>query len=148
MISLSTAGKRFGPKTLFQGLDWLITPQDRIGLVGANGSGKTTLLKILGGQESLDYGTISFQKGISLGYLPQDGLRLSGRTVFNECLSVFDELRDIEREMETLSHAMGETDHQSADFEQIADRYHHIEHRFRSMDGYSLEAQVGTVLTG
>jgi ATP-binding cassette subfamily F protein 3 len=148
MISLSAAGKRFGPKILFQGLDWLITPQDRIGLVGANGSGKTTLLKILGGIESLDYGTISFQKGISLGYLPQDGLRLSGRTVFNECLSVFDELRDIEREMETLSHAMGEIDHESAEFEQIADRYHQIEHRFRSMDGYSLEAQVGTVLTG
>jgi ATP-binding cassette, subfamily F, member 3 len=148
MINLSAAGKRFGPKILFQGLDWLITPQDRIGLVGANGSGKTTLLKVLGGLESLDYGAISFQKGITLGYLPQDGLRLSGRTVFNECLSVFDELRDIEREMETLSHAMGELDHQSPEFAQVADRYHQIEHRFRSMDGYSLEAQVGTVLTG
>jgi ATP-binding cassette, subfamily F, member 3 len=58
MIQLSSAGKRFGPKTLFQDLDWLITPQDRIGLVGANGTGKTTLLKVLAGLESLDYGTI------------------------------------------------------------------------------------------
>ncbi len=56
MIQLSSAGKRFGPKLLFQDLDWLITPDARVGLVGANGTGKSTLLKILGGIESLDYG--------------------------------------------------------------------------------------------
>ena len=53
MIQLSSAGKRFGPKLLFENLDWLITPHDRVGLVGANGTGKSTLLKILGGMESL-----------------------------------------------------------------------------------------------
>ena len=47
MIQLSSAGKRFGPKLLFENLDWLITPRDRVGLVGANGTGKTTLLKVL-----------------------------------------------------------------------------------------------------
>ena len=47
MIQLSGAGKRFGPKLLFENVDWLITPRDRVGLVGANGTGKTTLLKIL-----------------------------------------------------------------------------------------------------
>ncbi|HZU44125.1 MAG TPA: ATP-binding cassette domain-containing protein, partial [Terriglobales bacterium] len=49
MIQLSGAGKRFGAKILFEELDWLITPQDRVGLVGANGTGKTTLLKVLAG---------------------------------------------------------------------------------------------------
>ncbi|MBI4877007.1 MAG: ABC-F family ATP-binding cassette domain-containing protein, partial [Acidobacteria bacterium] len=88
MIQLSGAGKRFGPKILFEGLDWLITPKDRVGLVGANGTGKSTLLKVLGGLESLDYGSISSTKGITAGYLPQDGLSLTGRTVFGECLSV------------------------------------------------------------
>src|SRR5215831_17013429 len=82
MIQLSSAGKRFGPKVLFQELDWLITPHDRVGLVGANGTGKTTLLKVLAGTESLDYGAITQQRGIQCGYLPQDGLSLSGRTVF------------------------------------------------------------------
>ena len=58
MIQFTDAGKRFGPKILFQNLNWLITPQDRIGLVGANGTGKSTLLKVLSGLESLDYGSV------------------------------------------------------------------------------------------
>ena len=101
MIQLASAGKRYGHKLLFEGVDWLITPKDRIGLVGANGTGKSTLLKILGGLETLDYGTHSTAKGLSFGYLPQDGLSLSGRTVFAECMAVFDELRAMEQEMET-----------------------------------------------
>src|SRR6516225_10881696 len=108
MIQLSAAGKRFGPKVLFQDLDWLVTPGDRVGLVGANGTGKTTLLKMLGGAESLDYGTSNRQRGMRCGYLPQDGLSLSGRTVFDECLTVFDEVHRMQREMEELAHRMAE----------------------------------------
>ena len=92
MIQLSGAGKRYGHKLLFENADWLITPESRIGLVGANGTGKSTVMKILAGSESLDYGTISRAKGISTGYLPQDGLTMTGRTIFAECLSVFAEL--------------------------------------------------------
>src|ERR1700726_2761483 len=108
MIQLSGAGKRFGHKLLFENADWLITQQDRIGLVGANGTGKSTVMKILAGLETLDYGSITIAKGTSAGYLPQDGLTLSGRTVFAECLSVFDELHDMEREMEALTRKMAE----------------------------------------
>src|SRR6185312_8705808 len=114
MIQLSGAGKRFGHKLLFEDLDWLITPNDRVGVVGANGTGKSTLLKVLAGIESLDYGTITRAKGISAGYLPQDGLSLSGRTVFAECMSVFSDLLAMEAEMEQLTTRMSEVDHQSA----------------------------------
>jgi ATP-binding cassette subfamily F protein 3 len=148
MIQLSSAGKRYGQKLLFEGADWLITPKDRIGLVGANGTGKSTLLKILGGIETLDYGSASIAKGISAGYLPQDGLALEGHTVFEECMSVFARLQRMEKEMEELTEKMSELDHTSAEYEQVADRYHRIEHEFRARDGYALEAQVGTVLTG
>ncbi len=148
MIQLSSAGKRFGPKILFQNLNWLITPQDRVGLVGANGTGKSTLLKVLGGLESLDYGSLQSTKGITQGYLPQDGLRLSGRSVFAECLSVFEDLRAMEREMETITRQMSEIDHESAEYRQISDRFHRIDSEFRVRDGYALESQVGTVLAG
>src|SRR5271155_5340498 len=148
MIQLSGAGKRYGHKLLFEDADWLITPESRIGLVGANGTGKTTIMKILAGSESLDYGTISRAKGISTGYLPQDGLTMTGRTIFAECMSVFDELHAIEKEMESLTRSMSELDHESAEYSNVADRYQKLEHEFVARDGYTLEAQVGQVLTG
>jgi len=148
MIQLSGAGKRFGHKLLFENVDWLITQQDRIGLVGANGTGKSTVMKILAGLETLDYGSITVAKGIAAGYLPQDGLTLHGRTVFAECMSVFDELRNMELEMETLTQKMAELPHESAEYTQVADRYHRLEHVFLTRDGYATEAKVGTVLTG
>jgi ATP-binding cassette, subfamily F, member 3 len=148
MIQLSNAGKRFGPKVLFQELDWLITPHDRVGLVGANGTGKTTLLKILAGTESLDYGTITQQRGIQSGYLPQDGLSLSGRTVFAECVSVFEHVHQMQREQEDLSRRMAEVDHASAEYQQTAEHFHRIQAEMQARDGYTIEAEVGTVLNG
>jgi ATP-binding cassette subfamily F protein 3 len=148
MIQLSAAGKRYGHKLLFESADWLITPESRIGLVGANGTGKSTVMKILAGLESLDYGSISRAKGISAGYLPQDGLTLTGRSIFAECMSVFAGLHAMEKEMEDLTHSMSELDHTSAAYADVADRYQKLEHEFRARDGYTLEAEVGKVLTG
>src|ERR1700682_2952202 len=148
MIQLSGAGKRFGHKLLFENADWLITPNDRVGLVGANGTGKSTLMKVLAGLDTLDYGTLTIAKGTSAGYLPQDGLSVSGRTVFAECMSVFDELRAMEQELESLTHRIAELDHTSAEYADVADRYHRLEHEFQTRDGYSIEAEVGRVLMG
>jgi ATP-binding cassette subfamily F protein 3 len=148
MIQFSSAGKQYGHKVLFQELDWLITAQDRVGLVGANGSGKTTLLKILAGMESLDDGDLTQPKNLLTGYLPQDGLSVSGQTLFAECMSVFADLRQMELELESLTVALSELDHTGPEYAQAADRYYQIDHEFRTRDGYALEAQVGTVLSG
>jgi ATP-binding cassette, subfamily F, member 3 len=148
MIQLSAAGKRFGPKILFEDVDWLITPHERAGLVGANGTGKTTLMKVLADFDGLDYGSVSRTRGMTAGYLPQDGLSLSGRSVFAECMSVFADLRAMEQEMETLMHQMGELDPSSAEYSAVTERFHQLDSEFRTRDGYSIEAQVGTVLDG
>jgi ATP-binding cassette subfamily F protein 3 len=148
MIQLSGAGKRFGHKLLFENTDWLITPHDRVGLVGANGTGKSTLMKVLAGLDSFDYGSLIVAKGTTAGYLPQDGLSLSGRTVFAECMTVFTGLHAIERELEELTHKISELDHTSPEYAEVADRYHSLEHEFRTRDGYSIEAEVGRVLQG
>ncbi|HTW31491.1 MAG TPA: ABC-F family ATP-binding cassette domain-containing protein [Candidatus Sulfotelmatobacter sp.] len=148
MIQLSSAGKRFGHKLLFENLDWLITQNDHIGLVGGNGTGKSTLMKVLAGMDTLDYGSLIIAKGTSAGYLPQDGLTLSGRTVFAECMSVFDDVKAMEQELESLMQSMAEIDHTSAQYAAVADRYQRVEHEFRARDGYSIEAEVGRVLMG
>ena len=148
MIQLGNAGKRFGHKLLFENLNWLITPNERSGLVGGNGTGKSTLLKMIGGMEPLDMGELTKTKGVTTGYLPQDGLTLSGRSVFQEVMSVFDNLRALEQEMETLTHSMSELDPSSPEYGVVADRFHRIESEFTNRDGYSLESQAGSVLTG
>ncbi len=148
MIQLTDAAKHFGARTLFHGVNWLIGPKDRIGLVGANGTGKSTLLKILCGMESVDSGTVSRARGVSAGYLPQEGLTLRGRTVFAECLSVFSNLQAIEKELETVTHQMTELDPASAGYRQVSERFHTLETEFQARDGYTMEAKVGTVLSG
>ncbi len=148
MIQLSGAGKRFGEKLLFDDLNWLVTPQDRVGVVGANGTGKSTLLKILGGLETLDYGAITVAKGTTFGYLPQEGLALAGRTVFDECMSVFTELLGIEQELHALAGKISELDPAGAEYAEVAERYHRLDHEFGARDGYAIEAQVGAVLAG
>jgi len=148
MLQLAGAGKRYGQKLLFEDLNWLITPNERTGLVGGNGTGKSTLLKILGGMETLDYGQRTLVKGMTLGYLPQDGLALSGRTVFEECLSVFDELHTMEKEAEALTHVLSDTDPKSKEYAAAADRYSEIADHLHVHDIYTLDAQVGAVLGG
>ncbi len=133
---------------LFLEANWLIRAKEKTALVGANGTGKSTLMKVLAGLETLDYGNLQQTRGMSIGYLPQEGLRLTGRSVFDECLTVFDELREMEREVERLGGQMAELDHASAEYEAVAERYSMLQERFHALDGYALDAQVGTVLTG
>jgi ATP-binding cassette subfamily F protein 3 len=148
MIQLAGAGKRFGPRLLFENLNWLITPRERVGLVGANGTGKTTLLKLLARLETPDYGEISFAKGTTSSYLPQDGLTLAGRTVLGECMSVFGDLLSMEQEMEQLMEKIAELDPGGEEYQQVSERFHALDTEFRQRDGYSLEAQAGMVLAG
>jgi ATP-binding cassette subfamily F protein 3 len=148
MLSLQNAGKRFGPRVLFLEANWLIQAREKTALVGANGTGKSTLMKVLAGLEQLDYGGLQQTRGMSIGYLPQEGLQLTGRTVFEECLTVFDELRDMEQEIEHLAGQLAVLDHEGQEYEAAAERFSMLQDRFHALDGYALDAQVGGVLTG
>ena len=135
-------------KLLYEDVNWLITPGERSGLVGGNGTGKSTLLKVLAGAESLDYGAMSKQKGMTIGYLPQDGLTMRGKTVFEECLSVFDAVRGLEGESEELSEKLSVHPPGSPEYEAAAERFNEVMDLMQTHDIYTLDYQVGSVLGG
>src|SRR5438067_11886501 len=81
MLTISGLTKAFGGRTLFADVSLQVNRQDRIGLVGPNGAGKTTLFSIILGQESADGGKISCERGVSIGYLPQENAPVGDETV-------------------------------------------------------------------
>jgi ATP-binding cassette subfamily F protein 3 len=103
---------------------------------------------VLAGLDGLDSGGIATQKGVTIGYLPQEGLTLSGRSVFAECMTVFASLRALEEEQEQLAHRMAEVDPEGPEYAQVAERFHRAESEFRARDGYAVESHVGMVLSG
>ncbi|MGH9412659.1 MAG: ABC-F family ATP-binding cassette domain-containing protein [Terriglobales bacterium] len=143
MIQLAGAAKHFGGRTLFQNADLLIPDRTRAGVVGPNGSGKTTLMRILAGLDSLDGGKVVQNRDQTVGYLPQDGLHAAGRTLVEECRSVFAGLMAVERELLEVEGQLEHTDDLS-----LFERYAELQERFQVGGGPSLEAKIGTILKG
>src|SRR4026209_219964 len=102
VIQLSSLSKSFGGRVLLDSVSWQIDDGDRVGLAGPNGAGKTTLLKMMAGLEEADSGLITKPAGPTLGYLPQDGLSHSGRTLIEEAGLAFKPLLDMRAEIADL----------------------------------------------
>ena len=148
MIQLSGAGKRFGHKLLFENADWLITTHDRIGLVGGNGTGKSTLLKILGGMESLRLRLAHRRQG-HLRRLSAAGWPYALRT--HGVCRVHVGVRRPARHGEGTGSAHAQHGRTRPHQPGICRRRRPLparRHEFRTRDGYAIEAQVGSVLTG
>ena len=148
MIQLTELTKTFGDRTLFDHVTWQIDDGDRVGLCGPNGAGKTTLLKILAGFEDLDSGAVVRPAALTIGYLPQDGLTHSGRTVFEEASSAFQPLLDIKAEMHDIEHRLGDASVPVHEHDAMLARYAELQDRFRLNEGYSMDLRISTVLRG
>src|SRR3954469_2340061 len=108
MIQLSELTKTFGDRVLFDHVTWQITARERVGLCGPNGAGKTTLLKMMAGIDEPDEGAILKPSALTVGYLPQDGLSHSGRSVFDEAASAFADLLAIKAEMHDVEERLAD----------------------------------------
>jgi ATP-binding cassette subfamily F protein 3 len=148
VIQLSDITKTFGDRTLFDHVTWQIGDGERVGLCGPNGAGKTTLLKILGGLEDADSGVVVKPAGLSMGYLPQDGLTHTGRTVFEEASSAFQPLLDIKAEMHDIEHNLGDASIPESEHDAMLSRYAELQDRFRLDEGYSMDLRIASVLRG
>src|SRR5438094_165350 len=148
MIQLSELTKSFGDRVLLDHVTWQITDGERVGLCGPNGAGKTTLLKMMAGLEEPDSGAILKPSSLTVGYLPQDGLSYSGRTVFDEATNAFADLLAIKAEMHALEERLGDPAIPEEEHDAMLARYSDLQDRFRLRDGYSIDLKTATVLQG
>ena len=148
MLQLQDVTKAFGEKTLLEHVTWQVGDRDRVGLCGPNGAGKTTLLKMLAGLDEPDSGIIQKPNALTLGYLPQDGLSHTGRTVVAEASLALKPLLDLKAEMHDLEARLGDATLSEAEHDAMLARYSEVQDRFRLSDGYQIELKVATVLRG
>ncbi|HEY5617612.1 MAG TPA: ABC-F family ATP-binding cassette domain-containing protein [Vicinamibacterales bacterium] len=148
MIQLSELTKSFGDRVLLDRVTWQFGDGDRVGLCGPNGAGKTTLLKILAGFEEPDSGAVIRPANLTIGYLPQDGLTHSGRTVFEEAASAFQPLLDLKAEMHHIEERLGDASVAGEEHDVMLARYSDLQDRFRLADGYNMDLRIATVLRG
>ena len=148
MIQLSDLTKSFGDRVLLDHVTWQIGDGDRVGLCGPNGAGKTTLLKMLAGFDEPDSGGIIKPSALTIGYLPQDGLAYSGRSVFEEVSTAFQPLLDMQREMAEIEHRLGDASVPVSEHDAMLVRYSELQDRFRLDEGYSMDLRIAAVLRG
>ena len=138
----------FGGQKIFSQVNWHIGPHEHVGLVGNNGSGKSTLMKLLAGMHTPDEGKVSMAKSVTIGYLPQDGVVHEGRTLLDECTSVFGNVKELEAEEKSLLESMANCPEDSEEYEYAAMRLGVVHDHLRVADGYNLEMKVEKVLVG
>jgi len=149
MISVDGLRVEFGGFTLFDGVSFVINPKDRIALVGKNGAGKSTLLKILSGHQIPSAGSVSIQKDISIGYLPQQMQLTDTRTVREEAETAFAHIHEVEKEIADLNNQLAErTDYESDAYQKIIERLTHLTEQFQLLGGTNYQAELERTLIG
>ncbi|MBT4828666.1 MAG: ATP-binding cassette domain-containing protein [Candidatus Marinimicrobia bacterium] len=144
MIRLENLSKSFPDGDLFNNVNISIKRGMRIGLVGPNGSGKTTLLRIMLGKESPDSGNVQVDKSTTIGYLAQDIVAGTGRSILEEVLVAYPEVRELEGKILALSEAISK-DHGNMN---LVNELGDVQHRFEALGGWNLEDKAKKILSG
>ena len=149
MISVDNIRVDFGGTNLFHDVSFIINKKDRVALVGKNGAGKTTLLRILSGTQSPTEGSISKQRNITVGYLPQVMNHTDGRTVFEEAETAFEHIHEMEARLKQMNDALAmRNDYESEEYRQLIEDYTHLNEQYNMIGGSHYEAEIERALMG
>lgn len=149
MINLSNIYVQYGDRILLNKINVVIGEKDKIGLVGRNGAGKSTLLKIIAGELSPHEGNIARPSTSTLGYLHQDMEIPIGKTVLEETLTAFEEVRDLEMRLAKINEEMAHrTDYESDSYYKLLEDFSYVNDRFHYLGGDSMQADAERVLKG
>ncbi|MCM3741975.1 ABC-F family ATP-binding cassette domain-containing protein [Oceanobacillus luteolus] len=149
LMQINGLSKSFGSESILSNVKLEVKDLDRIAIVGRNGAGKSTLLKIMAGELSYDDGELIKPKELKIGYLSQQMKLESGKTIWNELVSVFAHLRKQEEDLRTIeaklqdAHKLTEEENQ-----ELLAEYDKLQHAFQSGGGYTYESDIKAVLNG
>ncbi|GIN88910.1 multidrug ABC transporter ATP-binding protein [Heyndrickxia sporothermodurans] len=150
LLQVQQLTKHFGAELILSNIKLEIQTKDRIALVGRNGAGKSTLLKIISGQMSLDSGDIIKPKNVSIGYLAQNTGLESSLSIWDEMLTVFNDLRKMEFELRDMEQKIADPNFYENPilYQKILSEYDQLQIRFKDSGGYQYEADIRSVLHG
>ena len=148
MLSVDKLTVQFLGRTLYRDLSFTVSAKDRICFAGPNGSGKSTLMKIIADQMSPDTGTVNKAKYIEVGYLPQEGIRADGHTLFTETKTAFGDTVSIQEKIEAASAQLGELDPASPEYADALDVYGELQLQLDKLEVDKMKPRIEKVLVG
>ncbi len=148
MIDIDSLTLSYGSKVIFDAISVNILARDRIGLVGSNGAGKSTLLKILMGLTEFESGTINCANYVTIGYLPQDGIVASGKSLFKEVESAFDNILTLKKQLDDANLRLDDLMPDNEEYYDLLEIIGALEHRLEDLDAAKLKSKIEKVLMG
>ena len=149
MLNVHNLSVSFMGSDLFSGITFKLNKGDRIGLIGKNGAGKSTLLKVLSKDIESSGGTMAFDKDIRMGFLRQDIDFVQGRTILEEAYQAFEEIKQIEVELEDINHQLTtRTDYESDSYTELIQNLTDKQERYELLGGYNYQGDTEKILQG
>ena len=145
LLNLSNVKKVFGADVLFDNISFNIEENDKIGLVGVNGAGKTTLFKILTGELSHDGGEIFRNKLTKIGYMQQHACHDSDRSVWDELMSIFSNIMQLEADLEQIAHNI---ESKNGDTNEMVQKQHSMSEEYEHLGGFTYKSRAKAALIG
>ena len=148
MIELKEITLKYGQRVLFNSISMVIGQHDRIGLVGVNGSGKSTFLRILTGETELDAGQIVRPEWATVGYLPQDGIQLKDRSLYDETESAFEDVLTLQKKIDAASDELYSLDPTSEAYYELIDTIGEWELQLEEHEPAKMRSRISRILLG
>jgi ATP-binding cassette subfamily F protein 3 len=149
MLGINKLSLQLNNRMLFNGISFLVSPNEKLGLVGSNGAGKSTLLKTIAGSATVDSGNISKPKDFVVGYLPQELPLHDGRTVWEEAESSLGEIKQLQAAIDDINHQLAtREDYETDSYLKLIEDLNTYTERFNLVGGYTYHADLEKILHG
>ena len=148
MLSVENVSIQFLGRVLYKDLSFTVSAKDRVCFAGPNGAGKSTLMKIIAGLMTPDTGIINKSKYTEVGYLPQDGIKHSGKTLFNEAETAFENEIIIKEKVENYGELLGQLDPKSQEYKDALNTYGELQLKLDNFDVSKMKPNIEKILNG